>query len=501
MSRPQRIGRSALAALLVLLSLAIFGSAHAAKVTLDPGNWGLEAGKECVSCHKKSSAGLAKQWEDSAHAKAGVNCMDCHKAETADADAITHEGHVIATVVSPKDCGRCHTTEFEEQQGSVHAEAVTLIAEKIPALGHNVGGPAMEAAGCAQCHGSVLKVRGDGTLDPATWPNSGIGRINPDGSKGSCSSCHGRHRFSKAQAREPTACVRCHFGPDSPDKEIYEASKHGMLYAAQRDEMNLHADTWVAGKDYAAAPTCVSCHMGAAGKLPATHDVGMRNVWSLNTPVSLRQHLVVFEDGDKRELPETVDPPKRGTELKKGDGTTGTVKVVATPERRRQAMSTVCLECHAKPFVTSFMRQFDDVVELFNEKFGKPATAIMGELYATGVLTPTPFDEPIEFTYWELWHDEGARARHGASMASPNHAWWEGMYLVGRNFYSRFLPQVREVAGAGRGAELIARHLQDVAGHAWLQQPERGNPILGYPPPAPAAVPATTNKGASGGTP
>ena len=73
----------------------------------------------------------------------------------------------------------------------------------------------------------------------------------------------------------------------------------------------------------------------------------------------------------------------------------------------------------------------------------------MADLYQGGCLTPLALDEPIEFTYWELWHDEGARARHGASMASPNHAWWEGMYLVGRNFYGRFLPQV---AGRGRGA-------------------------------------------------
>jgi hypothetical protein len=118
-----------------------------------------------------------------------------------------------------------------------------------------------------------------------------------------------------------------------------------------------------------------------------------------------------------------------------------------------------------------------------------------------GLLTPAPFDEPIEFTYWELWHDEGARARHGASMGSPNHAWWEGMYLVGRNFYSRFLPQVREVAGAERGEQIIARHLKDVAGHAWLQQPERGNPILGYRPPAPATEAAPAEKAAGGGTP
>ena len=27
-------------------------------------------------------------------------------------------------------------------------------------------------------------------MDPKTWPNTGIGRINPDGSEGSCSACH-----------------------------------------------------------------------------------------------------------------------------------------------------------------------------------------------------------------------------------------------------------------------------------------------------------------------
>jgi len=37
-----------------------------------------------------------------------------------------------------------------------------------------------------------------GKFDPATWPNTGIGRVNPDGSAGSCSACHTRHRFSKA---------------------------------------------------------------------------------------------------------------------------------------------------------------------------------------------------------------------------------------------------------------------------------------------------------------
>jgi hypothetical protein len=471
-----------------LLALLWVAPVAADKVKLDPSEWGHPAGENCTSCHEKASPGIAEQWHQSAHKRAGVNCMDCHQAESADADAIEHEGQVIATIVSPKDCGRCHEKEYQEQAGSVHAEAYAIIKDRVPALAHNVTGPEMQAAGCDQCHGSEVKVRGDGTLDPATWPNSGIGRINPDGSKGSCSSCHGRHAFSKAQAREPEACVRCHSGPDSPDKEVFEASKHGMLYATQRDAMNLHADTWVAGKDYTAAPTCVTCHMGAAGKVPSTHDVGLRNAWSLNTPVSERQYLVVLDDGSKLELPADTKPPKRGAELTKADGSTAKVKVVATPERRRLVMTAVCLECHAKTMTEGFMTQFDNVVELYNRKFGEPAAAIMAGLYEQGLLTPLPFDEPLEFTYWELWHDEGARARHGASMMSPNHAWWEGMYLVGRNFYSRFLPEARAVAGT-QAAALVDAHIDAAADHAWLADSSRGNAILGWmpPPPAPAA--------------
>jgi hypothetical protein len=274
--------------------------------------------------------------------------------------------------------------------------------------------------------------------------------------------------------------MRCHSGPDSPDRAIFEASKHGMAFFANRDKMNLDSDSWVAGKDYTSGPTCVTCHMGAAGKLPANHDVGLRNSWNLNTAVSERQQLVIFEDGDKIDLPESQPAPDRGTETTKIDGSLGTVKMVIPAERRRKAMSVVCLECHGKSFVSGFMNQFDSVVELYNEKFGKPAQAIMVDLYDKGLLTPTPFDEPIEFTYWELWHDEGTRARHGAAMASPNHTWWEGMYLVGRNFYSKFLPQIREVAGK-EGDALIQKHVKDdKKHHGWLDQPNKISPILGY---------------------
>ena len=454
-------------------------AAIAAELSLGPESWGAEEGIACVDCHSKSSAGLTHQWENSAHANANVNCFDCHQAYEDDADAIEHEGSVISTIVSPKDCGRCHETEYKQQQGSVHAKAVSIIKNRMPALSEHFGSPSINDAGCAKCHGSKVLVRGDGTLDPATWPNSGIGRINPDGSLGSCSSCHGRHQFSKAQAREPGACIYCHSGPDSPDKEIYESSKHGMMYEAHKADMNMASDQWLAGKDYSAAPTCVTCHMGAAGKLKSTHDVGMRDAWNLNAAVSEQQYLVIFEDGDKRELGVDQPLPRRGESISKLDGSMAKVKAVASPKRRRQAMTKTCLECHSKAFVTNTMQQFDKVVELFNEKYGKPAQAIMQALYSENLLTPLPFDEPVEITYWKMWHNGGTLARHGAAMGSPSMT-WKGISDVGSDFYGKFLDQVRAVAGAEKGNALIKTHVNDSEHHQWLNHPEKSNPILGF---------------------
>ncbi len=38
-------------------------------------------------------------------------------------------------------------------------------------------------------------------------------------------------------------------GPDHPQKEIYEESKHGILFAANIDRMNLDSNKWVGGED------------------------------------------------------------------------------------------------------------------------------------------------------------------------------------------------------------------------------------------------------------
>jgi len=153
--------------------------------------------------------------------------------------------------------------------------------------------------GCFNCHGTVIAIDENGKIDPSTWPNAGVGRLNLDGSKGSCIFCHPRHRFSVAEARKPEACDQCHLDPDHPQIEIYEESKHGTIYHAYQDEYNFDAagGTWTPGVDYR-APTCAACHMSGSGKESTSHDVTQRLSWETQALLTVRpQDFKAFPSG------------------------------------------------------------------------------------------------------------------------------------------------------------------------------------------------------------
>jgi hypothetical protein len=122
-------------------------------------------------------------------------------------------------------------------------------------------------------------------------------------------------------------------------------------------------------------------------------------------------------------------------------------------------MVDVCGSCHARPFITGFYKQFDDLVGLYDSKFAKPATEIRNQLMTLGKLTKADFDDELDWIYYELWHHEGRRARHGASMSGPDYAWWHGMYDVTKNFYNEFLPEVKRAAGPDLYDQLIRKHV------------------------------------------
>jgi hypothetical protein len=382
----------------------------------------------CIGCHETMSPAFIQEWRISKHASKGVDCYVCHKAEDADKDAIKHNGYTIAILVTPKDCTRCHKKEAGEMDISKHAQAGDILNSLDNYLGEVIGGPEAVAVGCKQCHGSKVKVLSDGRLDTDCWPNTGMGRINPDGSKGSCSACHARHNFSKAQAREPQTCGKCHIGPDHPQLEVYEESKHGVLYEANKGRCNMHQDEWIVGKNYTAAPTCVTCHMGATPNQQSTHDVGERISWTLRPPIS---------------------------------------KKLDQSDKKRKAMKNVCSSCHSRSFIDGHYKQFDNLIEFYNEKFAKPATLIRNELMDKGKLTKADFDEKLDWIYFELWHHEGRRARHGASMSGPDYAWWHGIYEVAKHFYNEFLPEVKQIAGNKLYEEISKKYLESDIRHEW----------------------------------
>ena len=388
---------------------------------------------KCMTCHKEKSPGLYRQWQMSSHALHNVTCIDCHKANKGDADAYMHEGALIATLVTPLDCGACHEKEMKEVDSSHHATAGLILDSNDAYLAHVGGGHPAAILGCESCHGSKIEIdpNSPNKLSKKSWPNSGIGRLNPDGSKGSCTACHTRHAFSKAQARKPEACSKCHLGPDHPQKEIYEESKHGNAYYTHLDEMNIDAGNWIVGVDYYEAPTCATCHMSATPNQKITHDVGDRISWNLRAPVS---------------------------------------KKMKDWEDKRVAMKDVCMNCHGEVFVDGHYWQLDATVNLYNEKFAKPAKSIITLIKKKGLLEhPAAFANLIEWEYWELWHHEGRRARHGAAMMAPDYTWWHGFYDVLHNFYFKFIPAAREYDDAE--VQALIDEVMSSPMHQWINRP------------------------------
>lgn len=301
--------------------------------------------------------------------------------------------------------------------------------------GFPLGTSAAAVNGCWQCHGSEDKVLKDGNLDPATWPNTGIGRINPDGSEGSCTACHQRHSFSAAQARRPETCGKCHLGPDHPQKEIYEESKHGISYAANIDKMNLDSPKWIVGEDYDVAPTCATCHMSATPNQPVTHNIGLRLKWN-NRPV----HSTLAHNTDKK------------WHLKSAN---------ILSDQRRKNMQDVCKACHNINFTDNFFVQYEGLIQLYDQKFATPGEklykAAMPLLTADDDGNHIKFSDKIDFTWFELWHHEGRRARMGASMMAPDYTHWHGTYDLGKNFYTEFVPEIRSLINEGLASKNAKR--------------------------------------------
>jgi len=463
--------------------------------------------KSCLGCHLDKNPGIASQYQGSAHARNDVSCEDCHGASETDLDAWKHEGTFIATIVTPKDCGECHDAETSEFEASHHAKAGNilhsldnLLAEVVeghrgeweipdphkPGSKLKINGMAFANSGCHQCHGSQVALidvdgksvtpwtlkqpsggglavvtydsslvdparvkrdeQGRPVIDSKTWPNTGIGRMNLDGSRGSCTACHSRHDFSNRRARQPENCGKCHLGPDHPQKEVYDESKHGIAYRDMKDKLSLESKSWVLGKDYNGAPTCATCHMSATRNQGITHDPRNRISWNNRPPASVR-----------------LDTDEHGTVV------TDPAKIKSSWQDKRDNMKDVCGNCHSPKYVESFYNQYDDFVNLYNAKYAEPGKKLMKALLENKLITKADFDEKIEWTWFFLWHHEGRRGRHGVSMMAPDYSHWHGTFEVADRWYNEMVPEAREIIEEAKkdtakkaGAEKVEAVLDEI---------------------------------------
>lgn len=381
---------------LTLVVLSITQSGATAEISGERVNVLANSDDECVECHSNNTPGIVEQYGHSSMAAAEVTCRDCHEVDADYPAAVEHEGTYVLGTPTTAMCEDCHQSEVAQFNQSRHAlpayvayagqEGLSeeLLAQytAVPEGGysddkirarnslHAIEGPAITRFACESCHN--------------------VGKPAPDGSVGQCNDCHLRHEFSLEQARKPETCNACHIGPDHPQWEIYQESPHGIAYATGGDNWHWEAEPGTLTTSDFPAPTCATCHMSGFGATGTTHDVGDRLTWFLAAPISQRRPA--WQDNAVR-------------------------------------MQSVCSECHNQEFVQDFYEGGDAAVEQVNAWVAE-SDEIIAPLKENGLLTAQPFDEPIDFVYFNLWHHWGRTAKFGTWMQGADYVQWHGAYEI-----------------------------------------------------------------------
>ena len=136
-------------------------------------------------------------------------------------------------------------------------------------------------------------------------------------------------------------------GPDHSQLEIYNESKHGVMFNAQRVSLNLRANPRTLSTADMPVPTCATCHMSGLDGMKFTHDVTERLSYWLFAPLSERR---------------------------------------PTYARGQTEMKELCMKCHTEPRVEQFYADAETVVAATNEKV-QAAIELMEELEAEGLVS------------------------------------------------------------------------------------------------------------------
>ncbi len=407
-------------AILMALAMSACGSQQTEEV-VDPLAEITDEARECIDCHIDETLGIVADWDGTRHMEEAVTCIDCHQVDPDSPMALKDvEGHedvgvAVSMLVSPLVCAECHEDQFAQFSASGHyrshiqrvpKEGLTALTTVHEGRNHPEYSNAPEETGCMQCHGTEFVLDDTGHPTASTYPSAGMGNVYPDGSIGNCTVCHSRHKFDIAEARKPEACGGCHIGPDHPDLEVYENTKHGQIFAAEGEEWvwDSPSGEWEPG-DYR-APTCATCHQSGIGDLEPTHNVTERLYWNLWAKVS-----------KKRTESDVIS-------MFYGDGDKG-----------RELMMEVCQTCHSSTHTETYFVSGDNAVKLYNEAYWEPVEAMRVELAEAGLLKENPWEDGFLNLHYYIWHHDGRRARQASMMGAPDWAHWHGFFMLQQKLY------------------------------------------------------------------
>ncbi|GAB6084668.1 hypothetical protein JCM30471_35820 [Desulfuromonas carbonis] len=201
-----------------------------------------DADADCLGCHRRETPTAVHAWEASAHGDK-VACVDCHGSN----HQAMRAGVAPVTIAA---CAACHPKAAAQHRKSRHGLGLHS------GWGCTRNLPAKNPAECRFCHeeGSTRPLS---TVQCARFLKQTpamreIGCNRCHRVESSCAACHGAHSTELTIVRAPGVCATCHMGPDHPQWEMWQTSKHGTLAATAPG----------------LGPTCQDCHMPGG-----SHDV------------------------------------------------------------------------------------------------------------------------------------------------------------------------------------------------------------------------------------
>ncbi len=443
----------------------------------------------CLGCHSQLNPGLVSDWENSRHSwmtpqKAlekdklkrrfsaeniptelkdkTVGCAECHLLNPEKhKDTFNHNGQKVHTIVSPQDCATCHPKEHAQYKKNKMSFAYknlvnNLVYDMIISTSNGLldydpkeGISKLKEPdrlsnedSCLFCHGTKVKVTGIvdrntpmGTMEFADlqgWPNQGVGRINPDGSLGSCSACHARHEFSIAMARQPHTCSECHKGPDVPAYKVYEVSKHGNIFFSRANKWNLDPVPWTVGQDFT-SPSCASCHVSLLVQKGGSLIINRSH--QMNDRLYSRIFGLPYAHPQPKSPDTSIIKNKSGlplpTELS-GEPVDTFLIGKQEQESRKKQMKKVCLSCHSAQWTDNHFIKLDRSLETTNH-MTKQATKILKTAWQEGLAKGLSAEdsitnELIELQWVEQWLFYGNSIRFASAMAGADY----GVFANGR---------------------------------------------------------------------